>query len=373
MNFASAVIYVADQKIEPVLSKAQKQFNKLIQRIEHEKDKLLAWKNTIPSYQHKHGLEFLPLMQNLNKIQAEKVRLLDCAISAGGYGKQEKQKLRDLICRILKDVMEPEDKHGLKEIYNKYTKSDLDSEVESEKEMLKAMMAEEFGIEFEEDFDLKSPQEVMARMLKELQKKRAQEEQEEINRPQGPQKKKSAKAAARENKQKQEEEEVSQSIKEVFRKLAVALHPDKEQDSTERDRKTELMKRVNEAYKSRDLLQLLELQLEIEQIDQKMLNALSADRLKTYNRILNEQLASMQQEVDAIEFEFKMRFMLPPEFRLVPASLLPGLQFDIESLRSSIALANSEVNIFQDKTKLKNWLRSYRIYSDDDFCWDMRF
>jgi curved DNA-binding protein CbpA len=42
-------------------------------------------------------------------------------------------------------------------------------------------------------------------------------------------------------------------VREVFRKLASELHPDRETDPAEHARKTELMQRVNQAYKAGDL------------------------------------------------------------------------------------------------------------------------
>jgi len=57
----------------------------------------------------------------------------------------------------------------------------------------------------------------------------------------------------------------TQSIREIFRKLASALHPDRETDRKGREVKTALMLQVNRAYAGNDLLTLLELQ--IEQVD----------------------------------------------------------------------------------------------------------
>ena len=57
----------------------------------------------------------------------------------------------------------------------------------------------------------------------------------------------------------------TQSIREIFRKLASALHPDRETDRKGCEVKTALILQVNRAYAGNDLLTLLELQ--IEQVD----------------------------------------------------------------------------------------------------------
>jgi len=46
------------------------------------------------------------------------------------------------------------------------------------------------------------------------------------------------------------------AIRTVFRQLASALHPDREPDAQERERKTALMSEVNAAYDKNDLAQL---------------------------------------------------------------------------------------------------------------------
>lgn len=96
------------------------------------------------------------------------------------------------------------------------------------------------------------------------------------------------------------EREATQSVREIFRKLASALHPDRETDPAERERKTALMQRVNQAYDRNDLLELLSLQIEIEQIDAEHLAGVPESRLKHYNAVLRDQLASLDAELHAL-------------------------------------------------------------------------
>src|SRR5205823_1944963 len=100
-------------------------------------------------------------------------------------------------------------------------------------------------------------------------------------------------------------QKISESIREDYRKLISALHPDRELDPAERERKNRLMQRANVAYDNRNLLELLELQLEIEQIDQSMINTPSKSRLKHYNQVLTEQYKELRQEISEIEMSFK--------------------------------------------------------------------
>src|SRR5450830_1514707 len=169
------------------------------------------------------------------------------------------------------------------------------------------------------------------------------------------------KKLAREARQEKEAQHVSQSIRAVFRQLASALHPDREQDPAERDRKTTLMQRVNVAYDKRDLLKLLELQLEVEQIDQSMINAISADRLKHYNKILTEQSVELQQEIEDMERDFRASFGFSPDASLSPAQVMHSLQAHIKHIQRDITMLKQDLAALRDISNLKRWLKSYRI------------
>ena len=57
------------------------------------------------------------------------------------------------------------------------------------------------------------------------------------------------------------------SIRELYRKLASVLHPDKEHDAEVRAEKTELMKKLNNAYRDNDIETLMNMQMELTQSD----------------------------------------------------------------------------------------------------------
>ncbi len=57
-------------------------------------------------------------------------------------------------------------------------------------------------------------------------------------------------AAWNEQRREAEAQQATQSVREVYRKLASALHPDRETDERQREAKTALMQRVNQACAS---------------------------------------------------------------------------------------------------------------------------
>lgn len=182
--------------------------------------------------------------------------------------------------------------------------------------------------------------------------------------------KKTAKQLAKEAQQQAEEQQISLSIREVYRKLASTLHPDRETDARERERKTALMQRVNEAYEKRNLLQLLKLQLELEHIDQNAVNNISEDRLKHYNKILKEQLVELEQEIFHVEGGFVMQSGIDPFKKASPRTIMRHLASEIVEVQHAIRDIEKDMLEFEDIKKVKAWLKKMRRQAAemDDFA-----
>ena len=163
---------------------------------------------------------------------------------------------------------------------------------------------------------------------------------------------------AREARQAAEEKAMSQTVRDVYRKLASALHPDREPDPAERQRKTALMQRVNEAYQANNLLRLLELQIEIEQIDSAHLAGLAPERLKRYTQILRTQLQDLEVEINGIEYDLRQQLNL--RGRITPKALLQHVDADVAALDGEIRRLDGELALSADLKALKAWLKSIR-------------
>jgi hypothetical protein len=230
-------------------------------------------------------------------------------------------------------------------------------------EMMKDMFEEEFGVLLDDaEFDIKDPQGTAQRLAEKLKQHQEQAEQDTANRPQP---RKSAKQQAKEAKEAEEAANVSKSIQAVYRQLVGVLHPDREPDLAERERKTELMQQVTVAYGNKDLLKLLELQLAVEQIDQSQLNNINADRLKHYNTILRDQLRELEDEVLFRKSEIRLLINASPFERLSPKRMFELLKQDVRMAQEMITCAQRELQAFRDVKQLKAWLKGYRIPEPD--------
>jgi hypothetical protein len=132
------------------------------------------------------------------------------------------------------------------------------------------------------------------------------------------------------------------------------------------------MQRVNQAYDKKNLLLLLELQLELEHIDQSTIDNITEDRLKHFNKILKEQLIELDQEIFHTEDMFIAQFGYNPYGQLSPSTIMRHLAADIAETRRTIRNLKKDLLEFQDLKKVKAWLKHMRRppkmdYSDGFF------
>lgn len=351
------------------LTKEQKAFNNLIRQIDAKRASLAALQEIIPAYQKKFVSEFVPLVKTSQELQIELVHRLDRASEQKGLTSAERRKIHEMVSELAGGLVAELGDAEMKEIYNKHSGSDYDAEAAAAKQDIKSMLEEVTGVDLGDDLDLDSSEEIFERVQAQKLEQQAQFEASRLAQEERQAKrKKTAKQIAREEKQLAEEQQTSQSIRELYRKLASALHPDREPDPQERDRKTELMQRINHAYAQNNLLLLLELQLELEHIDQTTINNITASRLKHYNKILNEQLKELKLEIFDAEDMFKAQYGISPFAKLTHKSIMHNLAADIAGIRQFIHELKDNLLVFQDTKMLKAWLKAMqRRHRMDEF------
>ena len=337
----------------------QKAFNTLIAKIEKKRALLGDWEETIPAFQQRYAADLIPLKATYDELRIQLVHRFDHIGHEKGLNKSERGFIAELIVDMTEDLLTERDDPELKAIFNRYSEVDYNTEAAAELDDAKAMLEHVFGVELGDDVDMSSPDDMaerIARQMHENAEAEAQAQQEREERQ--AKRKKTARQVAAESKKEAEQAELSRSVREVYRKLASALHPDRESDPTERDRKTALMQRVNQAYERNNLLQLLELQLELEHIDQDALKNISQDRLKHYNAILKDQLAELDAEIMCVEVDFMERYGLDPFEPVSPKSVMIDLDDHLAELHRDTQRIESEMlPMFDDIKKVKTWIK----------------
>lgn len=354
-----------------VLSKGQKSFNSQIKQIEKLRAQLAAWEAAVPPYLKKYTRELLPLVEAAKECQIKMVHGLDAASMSAGLSKRERQTISEIIVALAGQLIDENDQVELKALYNKHSRSDYDKEDAANLKGFMSVIEDALGIDLGGVDAMDSPEEVMRRAQAHMDEMQAQDElARQAREERRTQRKKSKKQQEMEAQQEAAALQISQSIREVYRKLASALHPDREPDAAERARKTALMQRVNRAYEKRNLLQLLELQLELEHIDNDAIARLDEGKLRHYNAILKEQIAELNMELIHVQGQFRAQFGIHPFVEMKPDTVLRGLNQDIVRMRQANREAERDLRALTDVKTLKAWLKSLGQRAADDFDFD---
>jgi hypothetical protein len=346
------------------LDKAQTAFNRLVKQVETLRAKLGEWTAFAQQLQPRVMRELQPVQQRLLVTRRETILLIGAILdgTAGGArpGRAERRNLEGFLTELTEVHLseDPQDEDVLA-LHDRYAELSFAEDQELERRLTREMAQEMLGVELDDEAldGATSMEEVLAAGLEKArlaEQDRAETERNRKPRGRKAQEREQARAAAAE----QAAQDVSQSVREVYRKLASALHPDRAADEPDRLRRNALMQRVNQAYDSRDLLGLLTLQLEIEQIDAVHLAQVSKARLGHYNAVLREQVRELEQEIAALKAPLAM-IMGDPFANVTIANVERSLKSEIAQLkRAAEELKRMQALMLQPGLR-KQWLRQH--------------
>lgn len=330
------------------LTPAQKKFNRLTKSLQRDKQSLSLWQKTYDNVSIRYTAEFYPLSQEVNQSRLQMLLYLDKIYQEASLTKPQQKKLLKIINAVSEQCIGFDSSDQAKTIYDRYHDTCYDEVREEFFDEMRQDFEEMLGIDLGEDFDFDAVDAVekfMGKLSEKAEEEEAKRTQRKI--------KKQAK-----NKQQESVNPInleSHSLRDVFRKLAKVLHPDREQDEQERIRKSELMQRANIAYEKKDLLALLELQIEIEQADQSDMNNLTEEKLQAYNKLLQSQSDKLKQEIQFVKQRLNYDFNIP---LFCKKEIEVFYYFDLnkqELLHIKRELMN-DLKEFQDIRQLKAWL-----------------
>jgi hypothetical protein len=353
----------------PALTPEQKRFNTLIKQIERARETLAAWNEAIPVYIKAHVELIVPLLKSIKDARRQWVFGLDRVHDQLPWTKTERTQLRELVCDGAGPLLDQgdDDDAELKALFNRHNAVDYDTEQQHARLNLKNLMANLTGVDLGDEVDFDSDEDLFRQMQQKFGAAASAEAASgAAGAPESPSRPRRKSAA-----QKRRDDEAllaTQSLREVFRRLASALHPDRETDPVQRDAKTALMQKANQAYAANDLLALLELQLQIEQVDAGHIANASAQRVRHYNQILAEQLAELRTEAIRVETGFRLDFGLQDGWGLSPKKLMATIKEDARELRGELADMQHALRLLDDPVAVRRWLKLQRSRRrGDDF------
>jgi len=275
------------------LTPEKKRFNTLSKQIAKARKSQLQWSAQLPQLHETCSKALGPVRKQYIKAKREIAFGMGKILDQVQLSHETRADLVECLVSTIQYLSErtPIDEE-LKALFNKHANLSFEEFSKAEADFAKSFVSAFTAEELVGQQDDETHEEFMDRMHAKLQEQISAEKKKHQEKRASKTKKIAAPSVL-----KTDEEVVAQNlIKDVFRKLASALHPDREQDPSERIRKTQLMQEINRAYKNNELLTLIQLQLEIDQIDPSDLQDLAAEKIKSYNRLLADQLKKVNEE-----------------------------------------------------------------------------
>jgi hypothetical protein len=357
------------QKSEKDLSKLQKQFNANVKKINELKQRLKDDGEQLRKIVTRIQSDIIPAEHKHFEKITELVFVFDKHHDDPFFKKKEKAKIADFIINKSQELIETTGNEDLKTLYDKYADEpfdEMDAEAENATaEMMKNMMSSMFGIDFDDDADVSDPQKMQEYMERKMEEKQTEAQAKKAN------KKKTDKQIEKEEKIKEEAKNISKAARSIYTDLVKAFHPDRERDETERDRKTEIMKKVTQAYEDDDLFELLRLKIELQGADIDSLT-MADEQLKYYNKILKEQVRELEESL----WQLRMQGTGPmggedllSRFGGDEKSMKAKITRQVNKLKNNIKMVEQDILTLGVKENMRRFLKDYQIQDDfdDDF------
>jgi hypothetical protein len=354
----SAALQLAAIEADAVLTPQQKRFNTLVRQIEQARANLAVWQEKIPAFAQAYAKEVRPLHDALVQARRALALALDGVADRPGWSKSDQVLLSELVCRMAGDLLEetPDDA-ALLAVFARHNAVDFETARRQRLQGLIDMMQAD-GAGLGDTGDIRSEEDLSDRLHERMREELAAEQARRAAQAEHQRQRKGKSAAQR--KREAEEAGAALSLREIFRKLASALHPDRETDAAKRAAKTALMQRANLAYTAGDLLALLQLQLEIEQVDALHIANAGAEKLAHYNKVLAEQLQQIKGEVERLQMGFRADMGLPVHAIIHAHKLGDMIKQTKAALREDLDLLQEETRMLANQAWARRWLRRFR-------------
>lgn len=343
-------VAISADTTKQTLTPAQKKFNKSIKQLVRQKGKLQQWQRALESTRIRHTDDIELCNTLLHESRVDLLLFLDKAYQEKDLACLQRQKLQAFIVQFSLDLINAKENMQTKAIHDKHSDVSFDEKNKIAARHFKREMEALYDIKLGEDFDPES-EDFMEKLRQEYDEQKKTE----------PQKQKTKRQLDKEAQEEKAERAVSQSVRDVFRQLAKALHPDREMDDKERERKSELMQEVNVAYKNQDLLTLLAQQLEIEQINQDNIDNIAETRLAHYNKVLAKQCAEIKNEILMLKDQLDVEFNLPFSCLNKPNDVTSLLDEKVARLENTRQQLEDEMVNLQVSSRFKKFINGINL------------
>ncbi|MEJ0098981.1 MAG: J domain-containing protein [Pseudomonadota bacterium] len=333
-------------KAPPTLE--QQRFHFLIRQIGDARKAFSDLEKRIEAFRQLRVRKLQPVRASLTRALRETILAIDRLLDQRGWSRAEQVALRNILTGTAEVVIEVAGEDAeIKAVYNKHSNLDFDTARDEDIQRLKAETEASTGFDLGGDEGIHSEEDLVQRLYEEMAARET---------------------ATRPSKRSEDTAQLAtQALRELYRKLASAVHPDRESDAALREEKNELMQRINQAYAANDLLSLFEIQIEIDQLDPEQIGNLGTQRLRHYNRLLSEQLEQLRSKLNALEASAGADD--EADFDDLDAQKLEmRLRRQARGLRAEVTRQEQLLRVLANKTATRRWLKQQRQFArlDDE-------
>ncbi|SDY74085.1 hypothetical protein [Nitrosomonas sp. Nm33] len=346
------------------LTPGQQRFNRLLERIEKLKKQLLELQAISDAHRPLYHQTIAPLHERQRVLTREMVLWLDERLQRKGLTPTQKRIATTILCNLCEQLAA----HGDEEmqiLHDKHSTASLAQKEQASIMEMRAMMEDMLGEPLADDDPLETMQDVFNAGIARFREAAAEEDARQQARTS------KRKPTAAQLKAEAEQQEAETTLRKVFRLLASALHPDRENDPDERTRKTALMSEANAAYDRRDLVALLQIQLRTELTDTASIAKMAEEKIASLTLLLRQQVKELEDELHHRRHAARNEFGLEFYETLSTAHLKRNLRREEASLKEDIDAMREDLQLIQDDKFFKRWLKDHhqlsRAISIDDF------
>lgn len=344
------------------LTRNQRTFNRLSTRLQHLRAELAAWQRALDGLRQRVATEIEPLRRELLAEQRAALLLIDSALTSSAkddrFTRGRRRKLRALAVVLAGAVLADGPDAEVEAIFDRHSDVPHAQMKRRQLELAETMVEAMLGDDFVEGHTATSAEELLDQASERFEARLEAEDagKRRTRAPQGRSKRGEAVS----------EREASQSLRDLFRRLAATLHPDREPDAAERARKTVLMQRVNRAYAAKDLLELLTVQIEIEHIDAAHLARASDERIGHYCAVLQDQQRAVERELADLQAPVRAALDVGPYATLRPEAVDVLMERDARGMRAVLRDIRAQMDEFRDPMQ-RNAMIDRLDLDDPDF------
>jgi hypothetical protein len=339
------------------LSAAQQRFNKQLARVNNLGRQMQDIEQLAASVREPHLAQISAYERAIAQTQAQMLLFLHERLQRKGLSAAQQKSVCALVQSLLQVARPEMDEAQWTALHAQYFPPEVQKQQAQERQEAKQQVLDAVADFLGRPLDLDgidgmdSPHELLEAVMRQVQADRDTAQERQAARKAG------RPPTAKQRKAEQNALDAKAALRAIYRQLASALHPDRETDPMERERKSALMSQANAANARGDLVTLLRLQLQAEQVDEAHIASMADEKLAALSLLLKEQVAVLEREVAEAEMRLSNELGVMVSATMKEAVLTAHLQRLQREMARTAEGMQQDLERVRDDAELKRWLR----------------